>query len=92
MVFVYHYKCVCGYFAGCHGSVVAPLQVRQRCSRHSPTKNQTQRLIKPQQVGRAEKEQAKRRQKLEALAPEKIKEEQAIKVGGCLAYFIVAVM
>jgi hypothetical protein len=34
-------------------------------------------------VGKAEKEQAKRRQKLEALAPEKIKEEQAIKVGGC---------
>jgi hypothetical protein len=32
-------------------------------------------------VGKAEKEQAKRRQKLEALAPEKIKEEQAIKVG-----------
>jgi hypothetical protein len=32
------------------------------------------------QVGKAEKEQAKRRQKLEALAPEKIKEEQAIKV------------
>ena len=32
------------------------------------------------EVGKAEKEQAKRRKKLEALAPEKIKEEQAIKV------------
>ena len=33
------------------------------------------------QVAKAEKEQAKRRQKLEALAPGKIREEQAIKVG-----------
>jgi hypothetical protein len=31
-------------------------------------------------VGKAEKEQAKRRERLEALAPGKIKEEQGLKV------------
>lgn len=44
-------------------------------------------------MGKAEKEQGKKRQKLEALAPEKIKEEQALKVRmmghvACLAAYM----